>query len=268
MSSVKTGSVITEISKKKTGAVVLFEDGTKITLSFDSFTENPLYVGKSLSAKEILKLKLMSQNDSFYADALKLCLSDSKTEAEVVERLVKKGAGKEAIHTIVTRLKGAGLIDDPSYAQVYRDDVAALRNYGKRRVLFDLTKKGIPESILSTLSFPREEELSRAVRYAELLNKRASKVPNSRKKLKMIQGLIERGFEEDVAREAVDQVATRNDEEGERNALTKDYYAYKVQYERKYEGYVLRQKVLAALLRKGYRYEDIQRLESEEHHDC
>ena len=268
MSSVKTGSTIANIAKKKSGAVLYLEDGRKIALSFDSFTEDPLYVGKALSEKEIQHLVDLSKNDALFAYALKLCLSDSKTEREIQERLAKKDAKPESIRLILARLKGAGLIDDPSYAAVYRDDVAALRCYGKRRVLFDLSKKGIPESILSSLSFPREEELSRAIRYAELLNKRASKVPNSRKKPKMIQGLIERGFEEDIAREAVEQAATKNDEEEERNALAKDYFAYKVHFERKYDGYALRQKILAALMRKGYRYEDIERLEMEENHDC
>lgn len=267
MSAVKTGKTIESIAYKKSGVALVLSDGEKLTLTPDSFTEMPLYEGKTLSEKECAKLVSLAQSDVYYAYALKLCLADTKTVAEVRKKLEGKGASKEMIRSILSRLKEAGFLNDDLYAKVYASDIASLRCYGKKRVLYELRKRGISDAILSKLSFSWEDEKDKAGRYAAILNKKASKVPNSKKRMKMIEGLMERGFEEDVAREAVNDVATTNDPEEERNALTRDYFALKIRYERKYEGYELREHILSALIRKGYRYDDIKQLEEDNGND-
>ncbi|MGM9814434.1 MAG: hypothetical protein ACI32C_06055 [Candidatus Enteromonas sp.] len=267
MSNVKNGKAIVKITHKKSGATVEFEDGSKLLLSPDSFTESPLYEGKILSEKEIKKLEVLSSADEYYEYALKLCFRDQKTKKEVVDRLTAKGASKETIRSILARLKAAGLIDDRLYVTVYAKDIASLRCYGRKKVLYELKKKGVSEAILNSIAFTDEEELDKATRYAEILNRRSDKVPNAKKKMKMLIGLMERGFDEDIAREAVSRVATVNDPDEERNALAKDYLTYKVRYERKFEGYELKQRVLAALLKKGYRYDDIKEIEGVTEYD-
>ena len=267
MSAVKTGKTIESIAYKKSGVALVLSDGEKLILTPDSFTEMPLYEGKTLSEKECAKLVSLAQSDVYYAYALKLCLADTKTVAEVRKKLEGKEASKEMIRSILSRLKEAGFLNDDLYAKVYASDIAALRCYGKKRVLYELRKRGISDAILSKLSFSWEDEKDKADRYAAILNKKASKVPNSKKRMKMIEGLMERGFEEGVAREAVNDVATTNDPEEERNALTRDYFALKIRYERKYEGYELREHILSALIRKGYRYDDIKQLEEDNGND-
>lgn len=267
MSAVKTGKTIESIAYKKSGVALVLSDGEKLILTPDSFTEMPLYEGKTLSEKECAKLVSLAQSDVYYAYALKLCLADTKTVAEVRKKLEGKGASKEMIRSILSRLKEAGFLNDDLYAKVYASDIASLRCYGKKRVLYELRKRGISDAILSKLSFSWEDEKDKADRYATILNRKASRVPNSKKRMKMIEGLMERGFEEDVAREAVNDVATTNDPEEERNALTRDYFALKIRYERKYEGYELREHILSALIRKGYRYDDIKQLEEDNGND-
>ena len=52
-----------------------------------------------------------------------------------------------------------------------------------------------------------------------------------------------------------------NDEVTEVSQLEKEYNKAKARYSRKYEGYELRQKVIAHLLQKGFRYDDIKEIE-------
>lgn len=268
MSNVKTGKTIETINHKKTGVILYFQDGAKLALSHDSYTEIPLYEGKILSEKEYRKLETLSKADLFYAYALKMCFGETKTKKEVADKLKAKGASREVVKSILSRLQEAGLVDDRLYAKVYAEDIASLRCYGRKRVLYELKKKGVAEEIIGELAFPRNVELEKAKRYGESLNRRDEKVPNAKKKLKMLRALMERGFDEDIAHEAVEDVATENDPDQERNALAKDYFSYKIRYERKYEGYELREKLLSTLLKKGYRYEDIKEVEAEgEEHD-
>ena len=53
MSAVKTGKTIESIAYKKSGVALVLSDGEKLTLTPDSFTEMPLYEGKTLSEDDL-----------------------------------------------------------------------------------------------------------------------------------------------------------------------------------------------------------------------
>lgn len=258
MSSVKTGKVIASIERKKKGVFVVFNDGSKLEMGLHSFTDQPLYEGKEISSQEFAQLKKAAQLDEYYDYALKLCSGSSKTTHEVSAKLESKKASQETISAICSRLIKIGLLDDEMYAKVYASDIADFKSYGRKRILYELKKKGIRDEILSKLVFDEENEKNKALKYAALLNKRNEKAPNAKKQTKMIQGLIQRGFDEDIAILATKECASVNDEESERNALLKDYFTYRARYEKKYEGYELRQRIFGALMRKGYQSQDIQ----------
>ena len=258
MSSVKTGKIIVALERKKKGVLVVFNDGSKLEMGLHSFTDQPLYEGKEISEQGFSQLKKAAMLDEYYDYALKLCSGSSKTVHEVSAKLESKKASQEMISAICSRLLKIGLLDDSMYAKVYASDIADFKSYGRRKILYELKKKGIRDEILSQLVFDEENEKSKAIKYATLLNKRNEKAPNGKKQAKIIQGLIQRGFDEDVAIMAAKECASVNDEESDRNALVKDYFIYRAKYEKKYEGYELRQRIFGALMRKGYQSEDIQ----------
>ena len=59
-----------------------------------------------------------------------------------------------------------------------------------------------------------------------------------------------------------------HDEKKEAKLLKRDYELVKTRYSRKYKGRELREKILAALLRKGYKGKDIFKMMGEQDEIC
>ena len=247
MSEKNIGDVIKEIKlrKKKKGVYVIFESGEKIALSESSYSDFRLYEGKEVSVSEMEKLLAFVDEDQYYSYALRL-LGNS----------------------IVKRLKEDGLIDDEEFAAVYANDIADFRLYGKNKTIAKLKEKGIPNEIIAKLSFPDEKEYDRACRYVETLNKKLSKTPSSRKKAKALASLIARGYEREIATEALEATLASTPKNVEEESLKKDFFIAKNKFLKFEDLYIRKQKIFAYLARKGYKYEDIKRVIEEEYNEA
>ena len=270
MSEKSTGDVISAIKtrKKNKGVTLLFASGEKIKLSEAAYSDFRLYEGKEVGSEEMKQLLAFGMEDEFYTYALRLLNKEIYTSYDLFNKLTHKGASYEVARSIIKRLREAKLIDDEEYARIYATDLADFRLYGKNRTIARLKEKGISDEIISRLSFPDDKELERAIRFIELLNKKLSKTPSNRKKSKAFSALLAKGYDREIAQEALKKLAS-TPEAIEAEALAKDFYIAKNKYYKYEDLYIRKQKIFAYLGRKGYRYEDIKRLLEEEYNeDC
>lgn len=267
MSEKRTGETITVVSvvAKAKEVRVLLSNGEKLVLSVDSFTDFHLYAGKVLEGKELGRLQKYAGQDQAYNAALKYLSHDTYSSMELFRKLTSKGYDPIIVGPVVNRLTKAGLIDDRTFAHTYAYDVGDLRLLGHNRIVYDLRVKGIAEDILGELSFPREKELSKAKRYAEILDRRYYKLPHEKRVLKVNHSLLERGFDESICHEAATECVSAVNPEIERVELEKAYSIAEIKYSRKYEGYELTRHILAYLVRKGFTYEQAKKI-VEDHH--
>ena len=256
MSEKAIGERIVSVRYKKEGIELGFASGNKLVLSADTFTEFHLYEGKYLTEEELSALLHATNEDAYYSLALKWLTKHVLTEAEVTDKLLAKEVDEDTIYGIIKRLKDQKLIDDEVYARTYAKDVGALRYYGKDKILFELRRKGIPESILKDLKFKEENEREKAFRYASFLNRKYIS-PSLKKKQKAYAALLQRGFDEDIAREAVEACVVPPEAEVESRLLERHYRLARAKYARKYGGYELNQHIYASLRKKGFRHEEI-----------
>lgn len=256
-------ATIKKIVYKKGGAVLVFSDKEKLTLSNNAFTDFHLYEGKEVTPLEKRKLEQAAESDEIYSYALRLLSHEVYSVHDLRAKLLLRFDDENAIRPIVFRLKKEGLLDDELYAKSYADELADLRLYGQNRVLFELRKHGIPEAYIRPLNFPHDKELDRAQRYLESADKRYRKIPSLAKKKKAIKALLDRGFSFEVAEEASANLPA-SDPEQEQDQLELAYNLTKAKYARKYEGYELKRRLVSYLLSKGYRYEDIIALSEKE----
>ena len=257
--------VITKIVVKKKGQVVVhFASAKKIELSENAFTDFHLYEGKDVIALELRQLQDASSLDDLRNYALKLLAHEAYSEHDLRKKLWDHGADLESSRKILFKLKKDGLVDDALYAKSFADEIADMRLYGKRRVIYELHKHGVPNDIMESLSFPYDKELDKAKRYVEILDKRYSRVPDGRKKQKGTEALLIRGFDEAVAKEAC-AFFNPSDPKAEAARLLTAYKSAKTRYARKYSGYDLDRRIFAYLIGKGYRYDDIKKLQEKEH---
>lgn len=260
MSGKQTGNIIKEIKKKPSVVIVTFSNGEKIKLSHSSYVEFRLYEGKEIDEEELHSLLSYEKEGEFYDYALRLLGRENYTVSSMKEKLEGKGASKAQTDSIVKRLEEADLLNDERFARIYVDDIASLRCLGKNKVLSELRSKGIKDEILSSLCFDEAKEQERAASAVAMLNRKYAKSSNEAKKSKAIAALLSRGFSYEVASKAVEENLAKNDAEGEKIALLRDYDISYIRFSRKYEGEKVYEALTAYLLRKGYRYENVRSL--------
>jgi regulatory protein len=125
-----------------------------------------------------------------------------RTVAELRTCLERKRVEPGAIDDVVAELTEAGLLDDARYAQAFADDKRYLDRWGSERIARELQRRGIApdliESVLSDRS--RDAELESALL---LLAQRAPTVSDDRERDRAWRLLVRRGYEVELAYEAV-----------------------------------------------------------------
>ena len=125
-----------------------------------------------------------------------------RTVAELRTCLERKRVEQGAIDHAVAELTATGLLDDARYAQAFADDKRYLDRWGSERIARELQRRGIApdliESVLSDRS--RDAELESAL---VLLAQRAPTVSDDRERDRAWRLLVRRGYEVELAYEAV-----------------------------------------------------------------
>lgn len=91
----------------------------------------------------------MSQS-SAYEYALKLLTARSYTARSLLRKLTQKGIAPEEARAVLDRLEASGLVNDAKFAEQYARTKVLTSGASKRRVVQDLRRKGIAESLANT----------------------------------------------------------------------------------------------------------------------
>ena len=249
---------VDSVKRRGNGFQLLFSNGNKTYLSIDSLSRFRLTVGEILDDHLFYEIIAQSEEDTSFQMALDKINVESSSTYAVQKHLLDKGHDPEIVEKVILRLTEVGLLDDESYAFAYADDLAELRLLGKNQIIYQLQQNGIGDDIINSIPFPREKELSKAIRYGESIDKRNSSVPYRKRKAKVHLALIRKGFEEDVADEATERVVKEDDEVKMGAELERQFNLAKTKYSRQYEGHDLRNHIISYLLRRGFDYDDIQ----------
>lgn len=178
------------------------------------------------------------------------------SEQEIVDKLTRAEFGEQIIAQVMAKLSEYRLIDDETFAAGWAASSAA-RGLGPRRILRDLSKKGIDtdRAERAVASVSEETYLERAERLA--LRQLLKNDPSARKRAH--DALIRRGYDFDMARAALDRAAESVQAQmlespetaPDPDELLDAAEALALKHLEK-GGPSARQKAYAALLRKGY----------------
>lgn len=249
MPSARTGKKVAAISTNRKGEqVVVFTSGEKLVLSQAAFTEVPLYVGKELSPLEQGTIRSFERREKYMNYAMGLLSKREYSSKEVREKLIAKGADLSLTQEVIFYLRKEGFLDDKQFAADYAESQSTLL-YGEERIKDKLRyEKGINPSIVEELSFPDEDE--HAASFLKTLLRKTSSLPYKARKRKLEEMMRRRGFAAETASTAL--LVLEEDEEAVRASLQKVAASVIKRYERKYNGYELKQRCFAFLLSKGY----------------
>ena len=256
MPSVNTGKkIIKSINVYKDHVTLSFVKKESLKISKEAYLSSYLYVGKSLSKKEIDKLIEITSLSALLNYALSLISKRHYSERKMFEKLNKKEPNKAIVISVINKLKENDLLDDKAYMEdlINWDNE---RGFGKNKIIKHLKEQGIPDNLLSKAHFSPSNELKKAKGLINKLDKKYSRYAYQIKKKHVYDALLNQGYDYEAAKEAI-ELLKPDKPSIEKEKISKDYLKIKNRYKNKYEGYELRQKVYAALINKGYKSKDI-----------
>jgi regulatory protein len=137
---------------------------------------------------------------SAYIEALKMLARRELSEAQVRQRLAKRGENEDSIDDAIDRLKAERSIDDARVASAIARSQAAGRNRGRRRVLQQIEAAGISKAIASKAVDEVFENLDPDALLLASLTKRLrgrERIADEREFQRLFRYLSAQGFETD-----------------------------------------------------------------------
>lgn len=235
---------------------ITFYGGDTIYTSKEEYTNHFLYVNKEISDKEYKEIILTQEDLSLYKYAYKLVSKKMYTEFALRDKLYKKEtANKNNVDKIISTLKSQGWINDKEYIDEYLK-YANEKHYGKNKIIQQLLDKGIFKENIDKIIFDEGLEKKKAQYWLNRLSIKYVSKNNKNKKSSSYAFLTNQGFDIDIINEVMGEIKNNNDKE-EMSLCKKDYLKIKSRLAKKYKGKELKEKIIASLLSKGYRYQEI-----------
>ena len=144
------------------------------------------------------------------ADALRLLKFRPRSEAELRERLGRKGFSAEVVDPLMENLRRARLIDDARFARYYVTQKLGSKPSGRRALLADLKARGIEPGLASQAVEDGTEgvdELETARRLAQARMNRLRGLEPEAVQRRLFGFLSRRGFSADAVYRAVREAA-------------------------------------------------------------
>ena len=135
-----------------------------------------------------------------YLIALRMLARRELSEAQIRQRLAKRGESRESIDAAVNRLKAERSIDDERCAGAIARTQASGRNRGRRRVLQQIEAAGIDKSIASRVVDQVFEDIDPDALLTASLEKRMrgrDRIADDREFQRLFRYLSAQGFEAD-----------------------------------------------------------------------
>ena len=234
------------------GQIILLPVHEELVLKFR------LVVGKELDEAQIKELNGKLDLGDAYQYALKLLSRRPYTILQVRTKLESREYTKQVIDEVLDRLINAGLLNDGEYVRAYTRQEVAKGKKGPDKIKQELIKRGISEPIIDQflVIYEEDEQIDHALKIANRLLNANHKYGGHMLKQKIIQQLINKGFNQQIIDKVLEQVELENHKQAENSILVKEARKF-YQKHQKLNNYERKTKVISALMRKGFQYEDI-----------
>ena len=202
---------ITEISvqkKNKNRCNIYIDNVFAFGVSNELIYKENLKVGIIIDEEKLKKIAYEENLINCKETALKIIERSYKTKKEMIKRLLEKGYALEEINETLKFLEEYNFINDESYTKAFIND--RTKTQGKQKIKYALKNKGVSDEIieeeLSKLDMEKEKENANilALKKYNILIKRES--DKYKLKEKIIRFLISRGYNYEVAKDAVNEI--------------------------------------------------------------
>ncbi len=166
-----------------------------------------LHVGQSLSEDEIAALRGIDAVARAVDRAVRLLARRPYSTAELRRYLTKKEVAPPVIDETLDRLEQSGYVDDQAFARFWIEDRMRFKPRGLRALRYELHQKGIASSLIEA-ALAEVDPGEAAYQAAQERLSRLRGQPKRDVRTALGAFLVRRGFNYDVARDAVTRTIT------------------------------------------------------------
>ena len=209
-------NIITKIEvqkRNKDRSNIYIDNEFAFSLSNELVYKEGLKTNEKINIEEI---KVIAKEDNYLKcknTALRIVEKSYKSEKELRDKLILKGYENEEIEKSISFLKEYNFISDDNYTRMYVKDKSRIQ--GKKKIKYDLIKKGISENIIEEeiSNIDRDEEREVAYNLAEKKYNTIAKRESDKFKLsqKLYRFLLSKGYDYDTVSYAVKKVTSIDD---------------------------------------------------------
>ena len=191
---------------------VFIEGAFAFGLYQDLVLTHGLHTGLALSVAEQEALLAADRELVAKAKALQYLAYRARTAEEVRRKLLRSDFDEATVEAVLARLHDLGYLDDEAYAHDYARARFRNRGYGPVRIRSELLRRGVgatlADAALEALAEePGTDPVAAAQAQAERRWPRLAREPDPRKRRKKLSDfLVRRGFSYDVVRQVVEAV--------------------------------------------------------------
>lgn len=203
-----------EVQKRNKERVNIYIDNEySFSLSTELVYKEGLKTNENI---DLEKIKSIAKEDDYIKcknAALKIVEKSYKSEKELKDKLLLKGYDNLTIDKTLNFLKEYNFLSDINYVKMYVKDKSRLQ--GKKKIKYDLIKKGINDNLIEEEISNIDEDEEREVAYNMALKKYnvLSKRESDKYKLsqKIYRFLLSKGYDYDIVSYAVKRVTSTDD---------------------------------------------------------
>ena len=203
-----------EVQKRNKERVNIYIDNEySFSLSTELVYKEGLKTNENI---DLEKIKSIAKEDDYIKcknAALKIVEKSYKSEKELKDKLLLKGYDNLTIDKTLNFLKEYNFLSDTNYVKMYVKDKSRLQ--GKKKIKYDLIKKGINDNLIEEEISNIDEDEEREVAYNMALKKYnvLSKRESDKYKLsqKIYRFLLSKGYDYDIVSYAVKRVTSTDD---------------------------------------------------------
>jgi regulatory protein len=154
----KRVTAIGEGKRRKRRVNIFLDDKFAFSLEADVARKEGLRVGQELSQGDIEALASAELSQRCLNAALRYLAYRPRSEAELGERLARRGFDGETIAAALARLKEQGLVNDLAFAQFWKENRQSFSPRSQWLVRRELKQKGVAEELIAQMVADVDDE--------------------------------------------------------------------------------------------------------------
>lgn len=182
--------IITDIKPGRKGNILVYADG-KYLLSVprEVFLKSSINRGSEITEKEIENITFEINSYKAKSRALNLLSYRAHSKKELEDKLKRK-LGEESAKIATEKMEKIGLLNDENYAREFANHLQKNKMYAKKRIAYELSKKGINDEVISDVLNNLEMDEDEALE--KIVSKKT--IENEEDKRRLIAHLMRLGY--------------------------------------------------------------------------